>query len=578
MTRYGKYAVLYLLLAGWLVGCAASTGQVRQSPVELTLSTQPAGGQVLVVETDRLVTDGQKILLPVGRYTLRPQKAGYRPKEMLLAVTAGMPSTVPVPLGRGFGRVAVTSDPAGAVVRLDGTSRGRTPLALELPEGSYRLNLVKEGYETRDLTLDLTAGADKSVETVLGKAATAGRLVIETGVPDAEILLDGQKVGQGRVELENVPFGAHQVRAVALLNAAERLTAAVEWELSAANDQPLQLRPENRERLFFGNWLSEGSALKREAARYHSQKVSNPVTLRARLDPAAVEDLAGAAGALHALMRVGDRILLFSDGKTHWFWKRNGSITREFRLSVSGLLQVKPYELPWMKEADVLKAAVRIENDPLIGLAFALHRARAERPLLDLSAKQLAVGGEVLNRTTTDGEITLLAAGGAGLDLPGEVRTIGPGLRLARIVKGQGELKLRWQKPPQRILAVSDSAMALGNLPLAKDLLIREKRLVQIAEGVQVKSVLRLTDGPDHKGWKRQEFAASGPLGGQLDLSRDEMGPHDRPGRYRRVWIYTFAGSDGLSQRQVETAYRVVDRKKDFGGDEFLRRDGLSGR
>ena len=327
--------------------------------------------------------------------------------------------------------------------------------------------------------------------------------------------------------------------------------------------------------------LSHDEVLRREADRYRSQEIANPVSLHARVTGQAMRELSRisrVAENLHRVMRVGDRIVFEPNGGSRTLWKRNREITPEFRAAVAALLRGKKVELPWKSEPERRRVSVTIKSDTLAGLAFALYRARAELPLLDLSGGQLAASGETIQRIRRDGTITVLIEGGAGLQIPGRVLKIGKNLHLVQISAGNGPLELRWQNAPDQLLAISDSSSPFSNLAAVGDLQLQEKRILSIAKGARVKSFTRLSSGPAYKGWRRQEFAPSGPLSSQIDLSRDEVGPHDRSGKYQRLWIVTYQVDGGLTQRQVECSYTVIDKEKKFGSDKFLRRDGLGKR
>ena len=56
--------------------------------------------------------------------------------------------------------VTITSDPAGALVAIDGVPRGRTPLTVDLEKGnSYSVSVSKDGYEAGYATLTNRVGA-----------------------------------------------------------------------------------------------------------------------------------------------------------------------------------------------------------------------------------------------------------------------------------------------------------------------------------------------------------------------------------------------------------------------------------
>lgn len=82
----------------------------------------------------------------------------------------------------------------------------------------------------------------------------------------------------------------------------------------------------------------------------------------------------------------------------------------------------------------------------------------------------------------------------------------------------------------------------------------------------------RLSHGSDFEGWHRGAIDTSGPLGFQLDLASDGIGPHERAGVYRRLWVREYTQGGQTSQRQFELRYRATDELKEVESSEFLRR------
>jgi hypothetical protein len=236
-------------------------------------------------------------------------------------------------------------------------------------------------------------------------------------------------------------------------------------------------------------------------------------------------------------------------------------------------------ELPWAAENPSGRLAVPRQADFLTDLAFALHRARTDLAFLDLEAGRLAAQEETILRCAADGPLTIVVAAGEQPQIPGEVSRIADGLWLSRVAPGDGLLTLAWREKPDRVLVVSDAAAPFG--PMAEpqaQLLINEKQILPIAPRAEVERLVRLSEGPDYETPLRQIFETDGPLAAQIDYSRDEIGPNDHYGDYRRTWLVSFRTDVGVTQRQVTTNYRVVDRKKDFTTDNFLRRNGLGGK
>lgn len=72
------------------------------------------------------------------------------------------------------GSVYVTSTPSGAVVKLDGTYKGETPLTIEeLSVGNHTVTFNKEGFESATRTVSVTAGKKAECSATLKKKSTS---------------------------------------------------------------------------------------------------------------------------------------------------------------------------------------------------------------------------------------------------------------------------------------------------------------------------------------------------------------------------------------------------------------------
>lgn len=94
---------------------------------------------------------------------------------LLLGCLAFLPACGTVTSGV-YQRVDVATDPAGAVIRIDGVRHGTTPATLQLPKRRDAvLSLQLDGYETQTITLQSTI--DGSVAETLVKGGVVGGAV-----------------------------------------------------------------------------------------------------------------------------------------------------------------------------------------------------------------------------------------------------------------------------------------------------------------------------------------------------------------------------------------------------------------
>jgi hypothetical protein len=113
------------------------------------------------------------------------------------------------------GSLRIESDPAGAEVRLNGSSRGKTPLTLAVPAGNYTL-AVQRGTDTKELPVTVTNGAVTVhhftwAELPAASAAETGNLSVSTDPVGGEVTVDGEERGIAPLTLRNLPIGQHRV-------------------------------------------------------------------------------------------------------------------------------------------------------------------------------------------------------------------------------------------------------------------------------------------------------------------------------------------------------------------------------
>jgi serine/threonine-protein kinase len=146
------------------------------------------------------------------------------------------PAAVPAPRDEGAssGRLLVRSTPAGAHVFVDGRDEGLTPVAVrELARGDHRIRVVRDGYDTEERHVRITASRpaqEMTVSLARGEMAqapvatapvpstpgTTGRFVgalnVDSRPPGAKVFVDGKLAGTTPLQLAGLDAGEHVVR------------------------------------------------------------------------------------------------------------------------------------------------------------------------------------------------------------------------------------------------------------------------------------------------------------------------------------------------------------------------------
>lgn len=202
----------------------------RASVATLLLSVEPSDALVSI-DGLPLSDTATAIDVTAGTRTISATRGGYRPFEQQVTVIAGTQVPVTVALERIASRVAVITSPPGVEVTLDGVVQGTTPpgpvpdryadaaqrLGLppekvsapffvdDVPTGVRLFEFKRPCYQTLDSRRLIERPADLLLEVALTLAAATVR--VESNVPGADVLLDGEPKGTAPLVLSEVCEG-----------------------------------------------------------------------------------------------------------------------------------------------------------------------------------------------------------------------------------------------------------------------------------------------------------------------------------------------------------------------------------
>lgn len=161
-------------------------------------------------------TSGEKEASQPPRRLSRGQAATAA--VVLVAVVQGALMALWLPSTGGAaetGSVAITSEPAGAAVSIDGAAQGVTPVTVALSAGAHRID-VGGGAAARTRIVTVARGGESSVHLELAAeppapvVATTG-LQISTDPTGANITVDGKARGTAPLLVKDLAPGSHVV-------------------------------------------------------------------------------------------------------------------------------------------------------------------------------------------------------------------------------------------------------------------------------------------------------------------------------------------------------------------------------
>lgn len=196
--------------------------------------------------------------LDAGVYTVEVEHPKYKTLSHRLDVAAGRVHVIIAEMSQGqfLGFLRVESDVPGANVFVDdheAGALGRTPFQNAMKVGKHRVWIERPGYKPIEREIQVDIGEDALIKVELERV-DYGRVRVVANRPDAEVYIDGRKVGRVPIETQ-VDHGKHEVRVSA--------DGMKDWEedIEVQRGQATPLRVRLRPRMGrAGAWVTAGVA------------------------------------------------------------------------------------------------------------------------------------------------------------------------------------------------------------------------------------------------------------------------------------------------------------------------------
>jgi serine/threonine protein kinase len=179
-------------------------------PGQLTINSTPEGAEVRIDgrSDPNWVTPFNLPGLAPGQHSVTVARAGYAPETRAIEVASGSKSFLVIQLAQLTAAAAITSQPAGAQIFLDGKDTGKvTPSQISVDKaGPHTFLLRKQGYLEESSSASLQAGQVFHFAPTLKALGSVED--IKLGGKFKKLFGGGDTAGMGAISVKTTPKGA----------------------------------------------------------------------------------------------------------------------------------------------------------------------------------------------------------------------------------------------------------------------------------------------------------------------------------------------------------------------------------
>jgi formylglycine-generating enzyme required for sulfatase activity len=170
-TGYESHRIPISVTAG--VALELPVVRLARAAAQLKVTSDPPGASVTIDDTFKGVTPLQIAVTPDLEHELTLAKGGFALHSQGLRLASGQHENLAIKLMPLVGTVRFRSQPPGAELFIDGESRGRTDLVLELEERTYQVEIRLDGFLPLTTTITPRGQSVDEINVVLKSVAAA---------------------------------------------------------------------------------------------------------------------------------------------------------------------------------------------------------------------------------------------------------------------------------------------------------------------------------------------------------------------------------------------------------------------
>ena len=177
----------------------------------LKIDSKPESGAIVLIDGERKgMTPFTSDTLPSGEYEVKLMKDMYETGTFTVVVKDSQTQEIALPIKPTFSQVTITTDSESDIF-IDGEKKGKGKWQGRLLEGTHILEARKISHRTTAVKLDVIAGKNESV-VIKNPVPIYGALDIQSEPDEAEVYLDGVKIGETPLKKNDVLVGNRTIR------------------------------------------------------------------------------------------------------------------------------------------------------------------------------------------------------------------------------------------------------------------------------------------------------------------------------------------------------------------------------
>ena len=177
----------------------------------LKIDSKPESGAIVLIDGERKgMTPFTSDTLPSGEYEVKLMKDMYETGTFTVVVKDSQTQEIELPIKPTFSQVTVTTDSESDIF-IDGEKKGKGKWQGRLVEGTHILEARKISHRTTVVKLDVIVGKNESV-VIKNPIPIYGALDIQSEPDEAEVYLDGVKIGETPLKKNDVLVGNRTIR------------------------------------------------------------------------------------------------------------------------------------------------------------------------------------------------------------------------------------------------------------------------------------------------------------------------------------------------------------------------------